>query len=105
MGAILALAAALSGSGLAAAPADSRFVQDRFAVGFWIAPQTDENVEARYAEIAEANFTFVIGLCGAKNPMPAGEQLKLCEKHDLKALIHPGAPPYDKLPDGPACWG
>lgn len=87
------------------AAAESRFVQDRFGIGFWVAPQTDENVEARYAEIAEANFTFVIGLCGGKNPPPAAEQLKLCEKYDLKALIHAGAPPYDQLPDGPACWG
>jgi Beta-galactosidase len=102
---ISALAALLLGSESVAAPADSRFVQDRFAIGFWVAPRTDENIEARYREIAEANFTFVIGLCGAKNPPPAEEQLKLCEKYDLKALIDIGAPPYGKLPNGPACWG
>ena len=105
VGAILTLVASLLGSKWAAAAADSRFVQNRFAIGCWVAPRTEENIEARYAEIAEANFTFVIGLCGDKNPAPAEDQLKLCEKYDLKALIHIGAPPYDKLPDGPACWG
>lgn len=85
--------------------AEARFVQDRFAIGFWVAPQTDENLDSRYAEIAEANFTFVIGLCGAKNPPPAGEQLKLCEKHGLKALVHLDGLPLDKLPESPACWG
>jgi hypothetical protein len=85
--------------------AEARFVQDRFGIGFWVAPQTDENLDARYAEIAEANFTFVIGLSGAQNPPPAAEQLKLCEKYDLKALIHIGGQPLDQLPAGPACWG
>lgn len=85
--------------------AEPRFVQDRFAIGFWVAPRTDEDVEGRYAEIAEANFTFVIGLCGDRNPVPADAQLKLCQKYGLKALIQLGAPPYEALPDGPACWG
>lgn len=88
-----------------AGAAEARFVQDRFAIGFWVAPRTDENLDARYAEIAEANFTFVIGLCGAKNPPDASEQLKLCEKHNLKALVPLDGRPLDKLPDGPACWG
>lgn len=97
---VVSLFAALNG-----AAAESRFVQDRFGIGFWVAPQTDENLDARYAEIAEANFTFVIGLCGGKNPMPAGEQLKLCEKHGLKAIVHIDGLSMDKLPDSPVCWG
>jgi len=88
-----------------AVAAEPRFVQDRFGIGFWVAPRTDENLDARYAEIAEANFTFVIGLAGAQNPRPVEEQLKLCEKYDLKALIHIDGQPIDQLPDGPACWG
>jgi hypothetical protein len=88
-----------------AAAAEPRFVQDRFGIGFWVAPKTDEDVEGRYAEIAEANFTFVIGLCGDRNPPPADEQLRLCQKYGLKAVIQLGAPPYEQLPDGPACWG
>ncbi len=85
--------------------ADARFVQDRFAIGFWVAPQTDQNVEARYAEIADAHFTFVIGLCGGTTPMPDQEQLRLCEKYNLKALVSAHGRPPATLPDGPAVWG
>ncbi len=83
----------------------ARFVQDRFGIGFWVAPQTDQDLDARYAEIAEANFTFVIGLCGGKAPVPAEEQLRLLEKHGLKALTAPGTTPTAQLPNGPALWG
>lgn len=83
----------------------SRFVQDRFGIGFWVAPQTDENLDARYGEIAEANFTFVIGLCGGNHPVPPAEQLELCRKHDLKALISMGKGAPDAWPDHPALWG
>ncbi len=83
----------------------TRFVQDRFGIGFWVAPQTDQDLDARYAEIAEANFTFVIGLCGGKAPVPAEEQLRLLEKHGLKALTAPGSTPTAQLPTGPALWG
>jgi hypothetical protein len=83
----------------------ARFVQDRFAIGFWVAPQTSENLEQRYAEIAEANFTFVIGLCGGANPEPAALQLERLQRHGLKALVGLGAGPVETLPDGPAVWG
>ena len=82
-----------------------RFVQDTFGIGFWVAPQTDENLDARYAEIAAANFTFVIGLCGAGSPAPVATQLALCAKHGLKALIPANDTPPDQLPDAPALWG
>jgi hypothetical protein len=88
-----------------AQPPGARFTQDRFAVGFWVAPQTDENIEARYAEIAGANFTFVIGLCGGKTPAPVGRQLELCEKYGLKALAPANGLPPEKLPEGSALWG
>jgi hypothetical protein len=84
--------------------ADPKFVQDRFGIGFWVPPQTDDQLDARYAEIADANFTFVIGLCGHKNPVPAAQQLALCAKYDLKALIPMGTG-ADALPDSPAVWG
>ncbi|HEY1170791.1 MAG TPA: hypothetical protein VGH19_05420 [Verrucomicrobiae bacterium] len=54
----------------------------------------------RYKEIAEANFTVVIGTAGTT----AEEQLKLCEKFDLRAVVRSGATP-DKLPQSEACWG
>lgn len=85
--------------------AEPRFVQDRFGIGFWVSPQTDERVEERWAEIAEANFTFVIGLCGGKSPMPVEQQLRLCEKHGLKALVPARDLNPRALPDSPALWG
>jgi hypothetical protein len=102
-GSLFLFIALLVASGVSAA--EPRFVQDRFGIGFWVAPQTDVDLDARYAEIAEANFTFVIGLCGATNPPPVEAQLQLCEKHGLKAIVPVGALPPDKLPDSPACWG
>lgn len=80
-------------------------MQDRFAIGFWVAPQTDQNVEARYAEIAEAHFSFVMGLCGGNTPVPEPEQLRWCEKYHLKALVSAHGRSLTTLPDGPAVWG
>src|SRR5205085_1348123 len=54
-----------------------RFTQDRFAIGMWVPPQTSEQLAQRYQEIAEANFTLVIGTAGTT----AAEQLKLCERY------------------------
>ena len=83
----------------------ARFVQDRFAIGFWVAPQTRENLEQRYAEIAEANFTFVAGLCGGPTPEPAALQLERLQRHGLKALVGVGSGPVEALPEGAAVWG
>ena len=83
----------------------SRFVQDRFAIGFWVPPQTDENNEERYREIAAAGFNLVIGLCGGASPRPAAEQLEMCARHDLRAIVAPGSGPPEHWPDGPAVWG
>ena len=93
------------GFGAGVGAAEARFVQDRLAIGFWVAPQTDQDVEGRYAEIADAHFTFVIGLCGGAQPMPVERQLALCEKYGLKALIPLSGQAPRQLPDGPAVWG
>lgn len=79
---------------------EQRFVQDRFAIGFWWAPRTTEQLDERYQEIADANFTVVIGTSGTN----AAEHLKRCERLGLKTILEAGGP-ADKLPDGPACWG
>jgi len=81
-----------------------RFVQDRFAIGFWVDPPMDVRADARYKEIAAANFTVVLGGFGARTPAQAQRQLELCRKYGLKALVNSGGNP-DELPDGPACWG
>ncbi len=84
------------------AAGETRFVQDRIAIGFWVDPPPED---ARYAEIAEANFTFVITGFAARTREQNEQALKLCEKYDLRAVISRGDGPADRLPDGPACWG
>jgi hypothetical protein len=76
------------------------FAQDRIAIGLWVPPQTSENLEARYREIADANFNLVIGTAGTN----AAAQLALCERTGLKAIVDGRGTP-DQLPDSPACWG
>lgn len=100
--------------------APRRFAQDQFAIGFWVDPPMDKRAAERYAEIAEANFTTVIGGFGATTPETVKKQLDLCRKNGLKALV--SLPGYrqgaqqgeaalravlesDKFPDHPACWG
>ncbi|MBL9174315.1 MAG: hypothetical protein JNL10_12325 [Verrucomicrobiales bacterium] len=76
------------------------FVQDRLAIGMWVPPQTDVDLESRYREIADANFTVVIGTAGTN----AAGQLALCERHGLRAIVSSSGP-VESFPDGPACWG
>jgi hypothetical protein len=82
-----------------------RFTQDRFAIGFWVDPPVDEAVDARYAEIAAAHFTFVIANFGARTEQDVRRVLAVCEKHDLKAIVTRAGLPPAQLPDSPACWG
>ena len=81
-----------------------RFKQDCFAIGFWVDPPADEKMDRRYEEIAQANFTLVIG-GSAGTPEIAAKLLALCDKYDLKALVPPVEVQTGKLVDGPACWG
>jgi hypothetical protein len=99
------LALSLAGTALGETNASPRFVQDRLAVGFWVDPPADQQTDARFAEIADANFTFVIGNFGATTPDAVTNQLNLCAKHGLKAIVATAGLPPDKLPDAPACWG
>jgi hypothetical protein len=76
----------------------ARFVQDRFAIGYWVGPQTTDNLRDRYREIAEANFTVVIGSHG----LDIAKQLTLCREFGLNAIVdaqHLG------LPLDETCWG
>jgi len=89
----------------AAAHAAETFVQDRLAIGLWVDPPLDANADARYKELADANFTLVIGGFGGTGVEKVSQQLALCEKYGLR-LVAPshGIAPED-LPDGPALWG
>ncbi len=82
-----------------------RFKQDRFAIGLWVDPPASADLDHRYAELAKANFSFIIGNFGASTPDAIFRQLELCEKHGLKAIVSLGGQPPDQLPTSPACWG
>lgn len=104
--ALLALAlAGCATRGVAPSSAEDRFVQDRFAIGFWVDPPADERMDERYAEIAAAHFTMVIGGFGARTPETVSRQLALCDKYDLRAVVSRAGLAAPELPDGPACWG
>jgi len=82
-----------------------RFVQDRFAIGFWVDPPVGEDLDRRYAEIAEANFTLVFGNFSSRTPAQVRRQLELCRKYDMKALVAGARQKPQYLLTGPACWG
>ncbi len=82
----------------------ARFKQTDFCISFWVDPPADEHMEEYYRQIAEANFTVVLGGFGARAPQQISRQLQVCEKYGLKAIVA-GEGPADKLPDGPACLG
>jgi hypothetical protein len=81
------------------------FEQERFAIGFWVDPPMDTRAEARYEEIADANFTLVIGGFGASTRDTVLRQIALCEQFDLKAIVSLCDWPMEELPDSPAVWG
>jgi hypothetical protein len=64
-------------------------------------------MDQSYVDIAAANFTLVIGGYGASTvePETIQRQIKLCEKHDLKALVATGGLSPEKLPESTAVWG
>lgn len=101
--AVIALLVTLAFSETASAA--DQFVQDRFAIGLWVDPPLDERADERYQELAEANFTLVIGGFGGTGVEKVTQQLALCEKYDLRLIapIHGIAP--EDLPDGAALWG
>ncbi len=108
--AFIAIGAGLARTASAADAGDTaskpcKFVQDRFAIGFWVDPPLDERADARYHELADANFTMVIGSSAGSDKKALDKQLELCAKYDMKAVLFcSGMAPAD-LPTGPACWG
>jgi len=54
----------------------ARFALDRFAIGMWVPPATSANLDARYREIAAANFNLVIGMSGTN----LQQHLKRCQR-------------------------
>jgi hypothetical protein len=98
--AFLALAGALFVPSPATA-ASPRFVQDRFVIGFWVPPQvTQDELPARYEEIAAANFNVVVGNSGA-SPVA---QIDACTRLGLRTLVGADGP-VTAYPEGEGCWG
>lgn len=81
-----------------------KFQQDQFAIGFWVDPPADEKMDQRYREIAEANFTLVIGGFGAKENEDILRQIDLCRKYGLKLLAGTKSE-LDMFLGAPECWG
>ena len=102
---VLSIAMFLPSSSWGIAAAPQKFSQDRFAIGFWVDPPADQNMDQHYEDIAAANFTMVIGGFGAGTPEDVRRQVALCERFDLKAIVGQGGLPHDQLPAGPAVWG
>ncbi len=82
-----------------------RFVQDRFAIGFWVDPPADANMDRHYADLAAANFTLVIGGFGAGSPEAVDRQIALCENHGLRAIVSEAGREPGQLPESSAVWG
>jgi hypothetical protein len=81
---------------------EGRFSQDRFAIGLWVNPPLDEHARTRYREIAEANFTMVIGGFGGST---SKRLVALCRRNNLKLILSAGTGDIASLPDSSAVWG
>ncbi|WP_394796728.1 hypothetical protein [Armatimonas sp.] len=78
------------------------FVQDRFAIGFWVDPPRDARVEQRYKEISEAGFNLV--LAGFQSgPLPT--LFRLLKKFGLKCILSPQGSEPSTFPTDPNVWG
>ena len=80
---VLAALAALC-CGLTAA---AEFRQDQFVIGFWGDPPVDGQVNARYAEVADAGFNIVMGGLGASSPALAQRQRDACDRVNIRVLF------------------
>ena len=87
--------------------ATRRFEQKQFAIGAcWFKLPDDDKADAFYADVAAAHFNVAMGPHGSINTIESAvKQLKLCEKHEIKAIVYCRGVPADKLPDSAACLG
>ena len=82
-----------------------RFIQDEFCISFFIDPPMDENADANYKDIADANFNVVLGITGFSTPEKLKEQVALCAKFGLKDIVGSAGLPDDQLPNDANVWG
>lgn len=102
---VLAMSVVLGHQCRTASAGPERFFQDRFAIGFWVDPPMGDDVDLRYQEIADAHFTLVLGGFGARTPETVQQQIRLCERYGLKAVVSRAGLLPDQLPESPAVWG
>ena len=76
---------ALHSSGDAGVQPPSGFVQDRFAISFFLDPSPSEEA---YSFIRAANFSTVLGANHPSNQSEADSMLKMCIKYDLKCITN-----------------
>lgn len=66
--------------------------QDAFWISFWVGPQVAEaQLDERFAELAEANFTGYLGFNGGGSPFTPNRsrvtaEISLCEKYRLRCV-------------------
>lgn len=85
---------------VSAAVPPSKFKQPFFAIGaFWLTFTEQNDLDACFKDIADANFTVVYG------PVVGGDDrlVELCRKYGMAAIMN--NPPADRLPIDDACWG
>ncbi len=91
-------------SSIANSVTQTGFVQDRFLISFWVHPPVDGGFEDCYREIADAGFNVVLG--GPKTAEEIRNQLDVCRKLGLKAIVSAPKPGMENLAaDHPALWG
>ena len=93
--ALPALATAISSGSSSATQSQSppAWNQDAFFISFWVGPQVEaDELDFRFAEIAEANFTGYLGFNGnSKSPFRPNstrveKEIELCDKHGLRCV-------------------
>jgi hypothetical protein len=76
-----------------AASAGPAWSQDQFFISFWVGPQVAESeLDERFGEIAEANFTGYLGFDGQSgspfrpNASRVAKEIELCDKYGLRCV-------------------
>ena len=84
-----------------------KWAQDRFAISFWVDPIVPvADFEMRYKEIAEANFSVLLGGFGATTRDEVTAQLKAAADAGLKAIPSACGNPGAAINlTSPSLWG
>src|SRR5258706_2063455 len=70
-----------------ASAAEVHFNQDRLAIGLWGDPPAGKDMDDHYAEMAEANFTFLIGNFRASTLEAVARPITRSQKDGLQVIV------------------